>query len=172
MSTGLPGRTERLVPSRNQRTTRSHSPTRLTAAQVTALDKDGVQWIAPSLYLQIRQGQGTKSYLFRWGKDGENQWMGLGSVADTSLSEIRDEATQLRSLVRKGGDPRGQSTNGHAQRAATPKPEKGAHLRMVRRPAPTSPRPPATWKRLLRRLHGVRLRPRSESSHLGTDARR
>src|SRR5690606_1178844 len=96
----------------------------LTAAQVNALDKDGVHWIAPSLYLQIRQGQGTRSYLFRWGKDGENQWMGLGSVADTSLSEARDEAAQLRSLVRKGGDPRGQSANGRAQREATPRPEK------------------------------------------------
>ena len=42
----------------------------LTATQVTALYRDGVHWIAPSLHLQIRQGQGTRSYLFRWRQAG------------------------------------------------------------------------------------------------------
>ena len=83
----------------------------LTAAQVNALDKDGVHWIAPSLYMQIRP-QGTRSWLFRYGRDGQNQWLGLGAVADKPLSEARDEAAQMRSLVRKGGDP----TTGRAER--------------------------------------------------------
>ena len=77
----------------------------LTVTQVNALDKDGVHWIAPSLYLQIRNQQGTRSYLFRYGRDGENQWLGLGSVAHKPLSEARDEAAELRALVRRGGDP-------------------------------------------------------------------
>jgi len=76
----------------------------LTATQVTALKDDGVHWVAPSLYLQIRQ-HGTRSWLFRYSRSGENQWMGLGAFADKSLSEARDEAAMLRVQVRRGGDP-------------------------------------------------------------------
>jgi integrase len=76
----------------------------LTATQVTALTRDGVHWIAPSLYMQIRP-QGTRSWLFRYSRDGENQWLGLGSVADKPLSEARDEAAELRVRVRRGTDP-------------------------------------------------------------------
>lgn len=81
-------------------------PTRraLTATQVSALKADGVHWIAPSLYMQIRP-QGTRSWLFRYSKNGENQSMGLGAVSDKSLSEARDEAALLRVAVRRGEDP-------------------------------------------------------------------
>src|SRR5690606_28467912 len=60
---------------------------------------------------------GTRSYLFRYGRDGENQWLGLGSVADKPLSEARDEAAELRALVRRGGDPFAD----REQRATSPK---------------------------------------------------
>lgn len=76
----------------------------LTANQVAALTAHTVHWVAPSLYLQIRP-QGTRSWLFRYSRDGKNQWMGLGSVNDKSLSEARDEAALLGVQVRKGGDP-------------------------------------------------------------------
>jgi integrase len=94
----------------------------LTAAQVAALDRHGVHWIAPSLYMQIRP-QGTHSWLFRYGRDGQNQWLGLGAVADKPLSEARDEAAQMRTLVRRGGDP----STGRAERperAAVPAKDK------------------------------------------------
>jgi integrase len=76
----------------------------LTATQVDALEKHGVHWIAPSLYMQIRP-QGTRSWLFRYGRDGQNQWLGLGSVADKPLRDARDEAAELRARVRRGIDP-------------------------------------------------------------------
>jgi hypothetical protein len=41
----------------------------LTATQVAALEKHGVHWIAPSLYMQVRP-QGTRSWLFRYGRNG------------------------------------------------------------------------------------------------------
>ena len=63
----------------------------LTATQVAALSDHTVHWVAPSLYLQIRP-QGTRSWLFRYSRNGENQWMGLGALADKPLTEARDEA--------------------------------------------------------------------------------
>lgn len=86
----------------------------LNASQVNALDKHGVHWIAPSLYMQIRP-QGTRSWLFRYGRNGENQWRGLGAVADKPLSEARDEAAELRAQVRKGGELRGKPIGGAAR---------------------------------------------------------
>jgi integrase len=79
----------------------------LTASQVSALKEHGVHWIAPSLYLQIRP-QGTRSWLFRYSRDGENQWMGLGALADKPLGEARDEAAELRAKIRRGADPFGE----------------------------------------------------------------
>ncbi|MEO9228416.1 MAG: integrase arm-type DNA-binding domain-containing protein [Devosia sp.] len=76
----------------------------LNATQVAALSDHTVHWVAPSLYLQIRP-QGTRSWLFRYSRGGENQWMGLGAASDKSLSEARDEAAMLRVLVKRGGDP-------------------------------------------------------------------
>jgi hypothetical protein len=87
----------------------------LTSIQVAALSDDGVHWIAPSLYLQIRP-QGTRSWLFRCSRNGENQWKGIGAAADKALSEARDEAAMLRVAVRRGEDPFARRA---AARAAT-----------------------------------------------------
>ncbi len=42
--------------------------------------------VAPSLYLNLKEGQGTRSWLFRYRRNGINQWIGLGSVEEKSLS--------------------------------------------------------------------------------------
>ena len=72
---------------------------------VAAIKEDGVHWVAPSLYLQVRQEQGTRSWLFRYSRAGENQWVGLGALADKQLTEARDEAAMLKVQVKRGGDP-------------------------------------------------------------------
>jgi hypothetical protein len=54
----------------------------LTATQVNALTKEGVHWVAPSLYMQVRD-HGTRSWLFRYSRNGTNQWMGLGSTEES-----------------------------------------------------------------------------------------
>ena len=73
----------------------------LTANQVNAISKDGVHWVAPSLYMQVRD-HGTRSWLFRYSRGGTNQWMGLGSTEEKPLSDARDEAAMLRVLVKRG----------------------------------------------------------------------
>ena len=88
----------------------------LTATQVTAIRDDGVHWVAPSLYMQVRAGQGTRSWLFRYSRNDTNQWMGLGSVEDKSFSEARDEAAMLRVLVKRGEDPIAQKREVVAKR--------------------------------------------------------
>jgi hypothetical protein len=62
-----------------------------------------VHWVAPSLYLQIRD-HGTRSWLFRYSRQGKNQWLGLGSVQGKPYGEARDEAAMLRVAVKRGAD--------------------------------------------------------------------
>lgn len=93
----------------------------LTSTQVNALVADGVHWVAPSLYLQIRP-QGTRSWLFRYSRNGENQWMGLGAASEKSLTEARDQSAVLRVQVRKGGDPMGEREQVAAKTKPRPKP--------------------------------------------------
>lgn len=95
----------------------------LTAAQVAAIKDENVHWVAPSLYLQVRPGQGTRSYLFRYSRDGKNQWMGLGSVDEKSFSEVRDEAAMLRVLVKRGEDPIANKREVEAKQRAEAKPK-------------------------------------------------
>ncbi|MEO7221077.1 MAG: tyrosine-type recombinase/integrase, partial [Devosia sp.] len=61
--------------------------------------------------------------LFRYSRDGENQWMGLGALADKPLTEARDEAVMLRVLVKRGSDPMAEKREG-AEVKSKPKADK------------------------------------------------
>lgn len=92
----------------------------LSTSQVDALKAVGNHWVAPSLYLQIRP-QGSRSWLFRYERDGKTRWLGLGpagGVTPVKLTEARDGAERLRIVVRDGGDP---VANKRAKRAETKK---------------------------------------------------
>src|ERR1700712_55780 len=95
----------------------------LTATQVAAIKDDGVHWVAPSLYMQIRAGQGTRSWLFRYSWNDINQWMGLGSVEEKPFTEARDEAAMLRVLVKRGEDPIASKREVAAKRQIEEKPK-------------------------------------------------
>jgi integrase len=94
----------------------------LTATQVNALTKEGVHWVAPSLYMQVRD-HGTRSWLFRYSRNGTNQWMGLGSTEEKPLSDARDEAAMLRVKVKRGEDPIASKREVQAQRKIEMKPK-------------------------------------------------
>jgi chaperonin GroES len=77
----------------------------LSAREVDSIKASGVHWVAPSLYMQVRPENGTRSWLFRCSIDGKNHWFGLGSCRDVKLSDARDEADQLRIGHRRGVNP-------------------------------------------------------------------
>ena len=74
----------------------------LSAREVDAIKKPGVHWVAPALYIQIRN-DGSRSFLFRYRRNGKAHWHGLGAVRDVRLQEARDRAEELRIAVRRRG---------------------------------------------------------------------
>ena len=56
------------------------------------------------LYLQVSK-EGTRSWVFRFMREGRRREMGLGSVHDFSLGEARDRAREYRRMLHHGVDP-------------------------------------------------------------------
>lgn len=77
---------------------------KLSVKRVSALKDAGRYGDGQGLTLQVT-ATGTKSWLYRWERDGRERCMGLGSVHDVTLDEARDLARDMRRLVRAGRDP-------------------------------------------------------------------
>jgi integrase len=85
------------------------SVNRLTPTRVAKL-----KWVGPTktnyhpdgdgLYLQVAIGD-TKSWIFRFKRNGRVRDMGLGPVRDVDLAEARELARQYRGQLRDGFDP-------------------------------------------------------------------
>ncbi len=63
----------------------------LTAVAVGKLKKPGRYAVGDGAYLQIATG-GTKSWLFRYKRDGKARHMGLGPYSLLTLAEAREKA--------------------------------------------------------------------------------
>jgi hypothetical protein len=77
----------------------------LTAAQVAALSQDGDYRVDRNLYIQIRDGGRTKSWVFRYRLDGRLRRMGMGAYDLLTLSKARDRSIQYRQQLNDGIDP-------------------------------------------------------------------
>lgn len=77
---------------------------RLTAVQVMRAKKPGVYSDGGGLYLQITRTL-TKSWLFRYMRDGVSRGMGLGPIHTVSLAEARIKAQDVRRMLLDGIDP-------------------------------------------------------------------
>lgn len=77
---------------------------KLTVKAVQALKASGRYGDGGGLFLQVT-ATGTKSWIYRWERDGRERMMGLGSVNDYSLDEARDLTRDMRRAVRAGRDP-------------------------------------------------------------------
>jgi integrase len=77
---------------------------RLTAMGVSKTTKPGRYGDGQGLYLQISKWR-TKSWLFRFERDGRERQMGLGSLHTLTLAEAREQARECRKLLLSGVDP-------------------------------------------------------------------
>uniref|UniRef100_Q47FF9 Phage integrase n=1 Tax=Dechloromonas aromatica (strain RCB) TaxID=159087 RepID=Q47FF9_DECAR len=77
---------------------------KLTALQVTKLTKPGLYGDGGGLTLQITS-RSSKSWLFRFMKDGKSYGMGLGPTHTVSLAEARQKALDARKLLTEGINP-------------------------------------------------------------------
>ncbi len=76
----------------------------LNARRVATVVKPGWYCDGGGLYLQVKP-TGTKSWLFRYTRQGRTQVMGLGPIRDVSLKQARLDAQHCRQLLRRGTDP-------------------------------------------------------------------
>lgn len=77
---------------------------RLTSAQIQKLSKPGWYPDGQGLYLQVSQSN-TKSWVYRYEKDGKERRHGLGSYTTNTLEVARISASQCRQLRNDGYDP-------------------------------------------------------------------
>jgi integrase len=75
----------------------------LTARGVLSA-KPGYHGDGDGLYLQVAPG-GSKSWIFRYQRQGKRRELGLGGVKGVSLAEARDRAIDARRLLANGIDP-------------------------------------------------------------------
>jgi len=70
------------------------------------------------LYIQVQKG-GTKYWMFRYKRGGEQKYMGLGSYPVISLKGVRNKALNLRKHIAEGIDPKEEKQKDEAVRAAS-----------------------------------------------------
>ena len=80
------------------------SHNRLSARTVISKKRRGRHSDGDGLVLQISKW-GTKSWIFRYERDGRERHMGLGSLSTVSLAMARDAAQKCRQLLLEGRDP-------------------------------------------------------------------
>ena len=76
---------------------------RLTVAKVAALKAKGLHPDGDGLYLRVTAA-GTKSWIFRFTRDGRTHDMGLGRLATVSLIKARELAAEARRQQLDGAD--------------------------------------------------------------------
>jgi len=77
---------------------------KLTSLKVKSETRKGRYGDGGGLWLQVSE-TGTKSWLFRFTLNGKARQMGLGPVADVTLSDAREFAADCRKVLRDGKDP-------------------------------------------------------------------
>jgi integrase len=77
---------------------------RLTALGISKITKPGRYADGLGLWLQV-SSFGTKSWIFRFQRDGKARHMGLGPLHTISLAEARQKATECRKMLLDGLDP-------------------------------------------------------------------
>lgn len=77
---------------------------RLTVRGIASLRDAGYHCDGGGLYVQVAKS-GSKSWVFRFSRDGKTRDMGLGSLLVVSLAQARERAASARRLLLDGTDP-------------------------------------------------------------------
>ncbi|MCL1825993.1 MAG: integrase arm-type DNA-binding domain-containing protein [Betaproteobacteria bacterium] len=77
---------------------------KLSASRISSLLRPGKYSDGGGLYLQVTRG-GTKSWIFRYIRQGAERNMGLGALHAVGLEEARVAAHRVRSRLAQGFDP-------------------------------------------------------------------
>src|ERR1700737_2295071 len=77
---------------------------RLTAVKEARLSRPGRYPDGGGLYFQVSKWR-TRSWLFRFERDGRERQMGLGPVHIVTLADARERAKAARRLLLDGHDP-------------------------------------------------------------------
>jgi integrase len=80
--------------------TQKHSQTFYENLKARGLHSDG-----GGLYLQVGKGGRTKSWIFRYARNGHERHMGLGSFDTWNAKQAREKATRCRQMLDEGIDP-------------------------------------------------------------------
>ena len=76
----------------------------MSAREVTALIEPGRYAVGHGAYLQISQWK-TRSWIFRYVRNGRARHVGMGSCDYVTLSEARERAIEYRRMLARGVDP-------------------------------------------------------------------
>jgi integrase len=77
---------------------------RLSAARVSSERRPGLYSDGGNLWLRVAPG-GSKSWVFRYTRDGRRRHMGLGPIHTWSLAEARERARECRQLLGRDKEP-------------------------------------------------------------------
>lgn len=80
---------------------------RLSALKVKNQKKPGHYCDGGGLWLQV-SGTGSKSWVFRYTRQGKTFELGLGSYLNVSLETAREKATDMRATLGRGDDPKAE----------------------------------------------------------------
>jgi hypothetical protein len=76
----------------------------MTVKEVAAITRPGIWRVSRNLYVQVTES-GTKSWLFRYMRDGVSHGMGLGSLELVTLAKAREKALLCRQMLLDGLNP-------------------------------------------------------------------
>ena len=87
---------------------------KLNVKQVAAITKSGVYSDGGGLYLRVRPS--ARSWFYIGPLNGKRLELGLGSILDVSLANVREKAAEMLVLTLDGKDPRFAKENTNAER--------------------------------------------------------
>ena len=99
----------------------------LSARAVAALTAPGRYAVGHGAYLQISTPWRTKSWIFRYVRNGTAHYVGMGSCDYVTLAQARERAVEYRRMLARGEDPLEAKRAGvRAASAATPRTGNGS----------------------------------------------